>query len=247
VLGFLRKRRLKRRIEKALADGVLSDAEAADLAHSAEALGVDPDYIASVRSAHARRTFAPILAEIARRRRFSLDDEARLAKVAHDLQITPRFGPEFALYRRLWEAETTGHMTLEPITVDIRLKRGEQCYHSAPAVWAREKTVRRHHGYAGASIGFRVARGVTLRFGRAVPVASEDRELVDLAEGDLYVTDKRLIFVGDRRSTTITLGRILDCRAYEDALLVVKSSGPADIFRLDAIDIDYTAALLQSL
>src|SRR3546814_8716729 len=83
---------------------------------------------------------------------------------------------------------------LEPVPVeaDIRLGRNEICYHYCPSVWLQMKTVREHHGYAGGSIGFRVAKGVTLRFGRAVPITSTREELVEKAGGELYVTNKKL-------------------------------------------------------
>src|SRR3546814_6450809 len=92
-----------------------------------------------------------------------------------------------------------------PISVeaDIRLGRNEICYHYCPSVWLQMKTVREHHGYAGGSIGFRVAKGVTLRFGRAVPITSTREELVEKAGGELYVTNKKLAFIGQRSSTKI--------------------------------------------
>lgn len=57
--------------------------------------------------------------------------------------------------------------------------------------------------YAGGSIGFRVAKGVTLRFGRAVPITSTREELVEKAGGDLYVTNKKLAFIGQAASIMV--------------------------------------------
>src|SRR3546814_12484948 len=79
---------------------------------------------------------------------------------------------------------STGRLEPEPVEADIRLGRNEICYHYCPSVWLQMKTVREHHGYAGGSIGFRVAKGVTLRFGRAVPITSTREELVEKAGGE---------------------------------------------------------------
>src|SRR3546814_20228682 len=86
------------------------------------------------------------------------------------------------------------------------------------------KTVREHHGYAGGSIGFRVAKGVTLRFGRAVPITSTREELVEKAGGELYVTNKKLAFIGQRSSTNVTYGRLARWEIYSDDIEVIKNS-----------------------
>src|SRR3546814_14241356 len=101
---------------------------------------------------------------------------------------------------------STGRLEPEPVEADIRLGRNEICYHYCPSVWLQMKTVREHHGYAGGSIGFRVAKGVTLRFGRAVPTTSTREELGEKAGGELYVPNKTHDFIGKRSATHGTYG-----------------------------------------
>lgn len=127
----------------------------------------------------------------------------------------------------------------------LRLAKNERCYHIACAVWAQVKVVRKHHGYIGGSIGFRVAKGITLRLGKAVPCISENEELVDISTGQLYVTNKKLVFIGERKSTNINLDRIATYEMYSDAIEIKKISGKPDVFKLDTQDIEFIDALFQ--
>jgi hypothetical protein len=59
-----------------------------------------------------------------------------------------------------------------------------------------------------------VAKGVTLRTSgtRAMPV----KGMVEVAKGELVITDKRVIFAGDRKSFAIANGDLLNTTNYSD-------------------------------
>jgi len=72
-------------------------------------------------------------------------------------------------------------------------------------------------GYYGFS--FRVARGVYLRTGRyTLPKITEEVQKID--EGLLAVTNKRFIFIGDRRSVEVPLRNILSVELFQDSFSV---------------------------
>ena len=247
MLTFLRKRQLRKKIEQAVADGVLTEQEFREIEQMREELNLPTNYVTEMRKTHFLTIIQPILNQVINTRRYTPEQENKIMKMAQQLRIDANPGVDLAMYRKLWEFENTGHLILEPIPVSIRLSKGEQCYHVASAIWSQQKTVRRHHGYTGASIGLRVAKGVTLRVGRAVPVTSSHEEIVDVADGRLYVTNKKLAFVGQSRSTTITKRRLLDWEVYKDCIMVHKSSGKPDIFKMKLEDIEYINAILQTM
>lgn len=247
MIGFLRRRKLKQIVRQALADDELTDQELEEITAAASDLGVPTDYVRRLRNDHFASRVAPLLREIRRTRRFSKEQERRISELCERLRFNPEFDSDLMICRRLWEIESGGTFDPEPIAAPIRLSRNEVCYHAAESVWAQMKVRKQHRGYVGGSIGFRVAKGVTLRLGRAVPVYDESEELVDLSAGTLYVTNKKLVFAGEKKSTNITFGRLISHDLFQDAIQLNKSSGKPDVFRLGPIDAEYIDALLQVL
>lgn len=247
MFDFIKKRKLKSIIVEALSDGEITDAEFDKIMQAKNELGLSEDYIHNLIAKHFNKAIQPILKRIRKSRRFSLDDEKEIIAIAKKFQVTPHFVDDLKIYRSLWEIETTGTFTPSPISVPIRLNKREECYHAASSVWAQLKVVRKHSGYVGASVGFRIAKGVTLRLGKAIPSVSKSEEIVDISSGTLYVTNKRLIFVGDKKSTNITFGRIISHEIYRDGIEIRKTSGRPDIFKLDSADVEFIDALFQVL
>src|SRR3546814_12077990 len=106
--------------------------------------------------------YTTLFRSVKKTRRYSPDDEEEIRDICRQLKVTPDFDQvSLQIYRKLWEVEATGRLEPEPVEADIRLGRNEICYHYCPSVWLQMKTVREHHGYAGGSIGFRVAKGVS--------------------------------------------------------------------------------------
>lgn len=252
MFAFTKSGKFGKAVKKALADKVITDAEMGEIERLQAELGLSEEKATGVLRKQvlplAQKLTGRVLDRVKQSRRFSPDDEEEIREICRRLKVTPEIDrASLQIYRKLWEVETTGRLEPEPIAADIRLGRGEVCYHCCSAVWMQMKTVREHHGYAGGSIGFRVAKGVTLRFGRAVPITSTRDQLTEIAGGDLYVTNKKLAFIGQPRSTNVTYGRLARWDLWQDAIEVIKNSGKPDVFRLSEADIEYVDALLQTI
>jgi hypothetical protein len=92
------------------------------------------------------------------------------------------------------------------------IKAGEKAYGAVMARLQETKTVGYSAGTTGVSV--RVAKGVTLRTsgtrGKAI------KGMVSVASGELVVTDKRVVFAGDKKSFAIPLGDLLNTTNYKD-------------------------------
>ena len=92
------------------------------------------------------------------------------------------------------------------------VKAGEKAYAAARGSLQESKTVGYSAGTSGVSV--RVAKGVTLRAsgtrGKAV------KGLVNIASGELVITDKRVVFAGDRKSFVIALEDLVNTTNYSD-------------------------------
>jgi hypothetical protein len=65
-----------------------------------------------------------------------------------------------------------------------------------------------------------------------------------LDNGYLYLTNKRLLFIGNKKNSTIRLNRILSFTPYTNGLEIVKESGRNPFFLIDG-DIDLFAMILS--
>ncbi len=71
-------------------------------------------------------------------------------------------------------------------------------------------------GYGGPT--FRVAKGVNFRLGGIAAQSESHEELRNIDRGTLVLTNKRLIFIGSKRTTNIDLNKIIAIEPYKDGI-----------------------------
>lgn len=92
------------------------------------------------------------------------------------------------------------------------IKPDEQAYASINANLQGTGTVGYKAGSSGVSV--RVAKGITLRSGGSRRTAIKGA--VTIASGELVVTDKRVVFAGDKKSFVIPLADLINTTNYID-------------------------------
>lgn len=104
--------------------------------------------------------------------------------------------------------------------VRVMLKSGESAHAGVFASLHEDKTI----GYKGASSGasIRIARGVSVRSGRMRGTAVK-RDIVT-SSGELVVTNRRLVFAGDKKSISIDLSKLVQAVSDESTILVSDNS-----------------------
>jgi len=110
----------------------------------------------------------------------------------------------------LLELSTTG---LKTVSAPINLADGEHCYFAGHCTFAIMQNV--DTGSNSVGVSFRIAPGVRLGTSYRLP----REKLVRMTKedsGDLYLTNKHLIFVGSTTSQSFTWGRILKITPYFD-------------------------------
>lgn len=112
-----------------------------------------------------------------------------------------------------------GNINLSPINnPPIILKKGEEACVALGGITLREaRAVRQTRGaYGGPTI--RVAKGVSFRMGSVAARSESHDELRNIDQGNLVLTNKRLIFIGSKRTTNIDLKKIIAIEAYKDGI-----------------------------
>lgn len=147
----------------------------------------------------------------AQRRQQALLAQQRAQQAA--LEAWQREGDEL---RRLiqmsqWPGDTTGN--------GLVLKRGEALlftYHNASLIESRRSRGHYEGGYSGFS--FRIAKGVSYHVGgtRGTYVQGPEAPTV-IDQGDVYITDERVVFLGSRQNREWAYAKLLGVRHDDDA------------------------------
>ena len=107
------------------------------------------------------------------------------------------------------------HGPLKPVRPSVALlKKGETAYATVNAALKEIQTV----GYSGGSGGMsvHVAKVVTLRSSKFRSHAVKG--MVEVATGELVVTDQRVIFAGNNKSFSISLDKLVNVTPYVDGV-----------------------------
>lgn len=101
------------------------------------------------------------------------------------------------------QARTSGLPTVE---TNVMLKRGEAAFYFAPSALFETRAVRRSTAGHG---GFRIARGVWVGGTRGRAESHQEWRRID--DGDLTVTNRRIIFDGRKTNRAVPLDKLLSC------------------------------------
>lgn len=180
-------------------------------------------------------------------RRLSPDEEQQLAALAKDLGATLKQDDAtlaaLERFRLLWRLEQGG--ALPSIPVPIRLQREECCHVSVPASHHEFRTVTRAFRYSGPTARIKIAKGISWRLGQINLERVTDEVLTQLDSGTLYVTNKRLLFDGTRKTAQIPFKKVMRFTPYQNGIRVEKDSGKDQFFACTT-DIEVLSVILDS-
>jgi hypothetical protein len=108
---------------------------------------------------------------------------------------------------------------LTPITTSILLKKGEDAYFQTETILRETRAVRKFTS-GGEGVGFRVMKGVYVGVGGRNGTSESHEEWRNIDEGQLTLTNKRLIFDGAKENRVIPLEKIISVNPWLDAIEV---------------------------
>lgn len=188
-----------------------------------------------------------LLEHIKKSRRYSPNDEQELSDLDSQLKLKTNFDFDSVICRKLWEYDSNKSNLFKTVDVPFILGKGEWCYFKVPSShWLQNKSVLQPHSSLHVSI--RIAKGLYYRPSHMHGEECRRNELRTVSAGDLYITNKRIIFAGQAKSQKILLGQIVSLEWYSDAIQIIKMSGKPDLFTMpsDACS-EYVALIINEL
>jgi hypothetical protein len=216
----------KMELQAAVEDGRLDEEEKTQLERIRNELAVPQELADRIYDEARKARVQSAWEEAISDERLSPDEEAELGAIAKSLDVTTQTDEEtketLAKYRLLWTIENGEIPTIEP---NINLQRGESCYFEIVANWHEHRRQTTRIRYSGPTARIRIAKGIYWRAGDlgVKPVSQDVLKLIDT--GSLYLTNKRLIFMGSKGNKTIRLSKILSLEPFKNGVQIEKDAG----------------------
>lgn len=114
------------------------------------------------------------------------------------------------------------------IDVPIRLNNNETAYFEMQnAEWHETRSTTKSISYGNIQQTFKLTKGLKIRVGNVKPIPHKKTEFTKIAQGDLYITNKRVFLVSPSETKKIEINNILNINLFKDGILVQRDSGKA--------------------
>jgi len=221
-------------IDEAIADGKLDEHEKEFLDKLQTRLKLPDDIATNIYLKKATAYLETYLKSAISDERLSPDEDKELQTIAKNLGATLKFDEKtkdiLDKYRLYWLIEN-GNLPI--VDVDINLQKNEDCYFTANANWYEYRRVTRRVRYGGPTFRLKIAKGLYWRAGDLGVQAVSDDILTLIDTGLLYLTDKRIIFVGRKNTKTIRHPKVLDFTPYKNGVEILKDSGKSPFLEFE--------------
>lgn len=220
----------RQRVEAALEDAVLTEAEEGDLKAEADRYGMHESEARSIYLSVANAVIEKRVLEALEDGQFSPHELAGLQHLSKTLKIEPSFTPHLKAQieraQRLWML-INADLPVVPSPLGLQRSEVAHMWVTGEAFEDRQRT--KAVSFAGPVISIPIMKGVRYRMGRYNVGRETYQYQHSFGVGTLVVTNKRLLFVGDR-SLTVRLPNVLDVQGYSDGVKVTKTTGKPQTF-----------------
>jgi hypothetical protein len=234
---------VKNMIEK----GILDKESEEHLLKIEKNLSLSHDVAMKIYGENAQLLIKKFLAKAISDQRFSPEEEQKLNLLAKNLHIGLSLDTETKAvldkYKLFWQIDNGNIPT---IITDISLQKNEVCYFLTDIDWLEQRTVTTRVNYSGPSFRIKITKGISYRVGSITPQRVTEDVWKTIDSGKLYLTNKRVIFIGEKGNKTITINKILDFNVYTNGIEIQKDSGKSPFFSFSE-NTDMFAVILAKL
>ena len=218
----------KRTLREMLSDNRLDEEEKKTLEKMKKTLQIPDALTAPLQTTTYQEVLGALIEEGLSDERVSDEEEREIGALQESLGVQVEVEePTLALLKRCrlyWQIENNPLPALE---VPVRLQKTERCHACVPCAWKEYREVTSGISYGGPALQFKVAQGVYWRSGHyRLNRVKEDR-LTFIDSGALYLTNKRLLFVGEKNTRTLRLPSIVDFEVYKNGISIKRAQGKA--------------------
>ncbi len=236
----------RQRAERAVQSGQITDTEKTALATLQQQISFPSDLADTIYKEVCQARLDRFVEEYGADARITPDEELRLYAIGQSLGVKPHTETKRSIerFKRYWTIE---HSALPVVDVSASLQKSELCHYRASEVqWYEERATARQTNYTEHYEHHKSFDVIDLQSNSKSVRRDTFNILKRIDTGDLYVTNKRLIFEGKEKTTSVKLNTIVSIKAYQQGILIDKLTGKS-IFLVLNRDADGLALLCQRL
>jgi hypothetical protein len=228
-----------------LADGRITPDERSRLDAIASSFDLPPNRVQDIYKAQVLKLLQWTFNQMLTDQRVTDDEETHLREMAGNLGVTMTHGAETQrLYDRCRLLAQIEAGQLPEMRVEITLQRGEMCHASLVCTHNEIRKQTTSYRYSGPTASIKIIGPIRWRFGQ-VSVQRVSRDVMtQLDSGTLNVTNKRLLFDGAQKSTSIALKKIIRFTVFSDGIKIEKDTGKDQYF-IGSGDSEVLGAVLE--
>lgn len=190
----------------------------------------------------------PFADKIVSDQRISPQERESLDQLCKDLDVNPVYDSDskktLDRYVNLWQIENGDLPVYE---TDIFLQKDEVCHYIGFAKLFELRTKTEGYKYRGPAVRLRITKSLYYRMGD-IKTTRETKDVTTLIDsGNLYVTNKRILFNGDKGNKVIRYSQIIDLTPYTDGVGIVRDTGKEMTFQLSDEDGETLIATITRL
>jgi len=229
----------EKHVKAAVADGKLDDDEMENLFRLKNDLLI-PEFVASdIYESNAKEILKKFIDGAVSDERLSPYEEQEIGEISKSLGIEvtedDMSTQKLNRYRLYWQIENS---ELPVIDTDINIQKTEKLHFQTNVKWLEQRRITKRVNYGGPTARIKIAKGVYYRVGsvHAQPISEDVWQTID--GGKIYLTNKRLIFMGQKGNKTIAINKILDIKPFRNGIDIQKESGKSPFLEFsDNVDI----------
>lgn len=216
----------QKEIDEVIKDGMITEQEKKFLEKLQNNLRLNISIAEKISAESRKKLMEDRLQAIIEDGRISPTEEAEFYAIAKNLDVDVQIDDaNKSMFEKLKLYWTIENAELSPISVGLSLQKAEECYFSTSVGWYELRTETTRYNYAGTTARIKIMKGVYYRVG-SVKVQPIKRDVLrQIDSGTLYLTNKRIIFVGSKKNSNIRLDKVLSFTPYSDGIEIGKDTG----------------------
>jgi hypothetical protein len=237
----------EKEVKNAVQDGKLDQKEKAKLELIQQNLLISKETADSIYSKNASEILQKFLEDKISDERLSPTEEKEIADISRslgiELQLSDSTSRKLDKYRLYWQIENAD---LPVLNSDINLQKSESLHFKVYVNWLEQRRVTKRINYSGPTARIKLAKGVYYRVGsiKAQSITEDVWQLID--RGSLYLTNKRLIFMGSKGNKIIQINKILDFSPFTNGVEIQRETGKSPFLGFDN-NVDIFSMMLARL
>ena len=235
----------KKKVQLVISDDKIEDSETKELDSLEKEFNISESDSTEILSNEVSSKIQSYVNSLLEKRRISPEEENKLNEMISGMHVSASFsGDGISRFRKYWDIENA---ELIPLDSPINLQKSENLYFSANIEWFEERTRTTTVSYGGISTKFKICKGVYLRGGSIAPMRNTEEYLKLIDNGDIYFTNKRIIFMGQHGNKQIPYSKILAFTPFADGIEIDKDTGKKPFFKYEDSELMgiYLARLLK--